>query len=333
MGGEMTLSFDPIKQHRPIIVIGAAFGDIMLGVHALPTSGDDVVANQLGRQISGCALNVARALARLSLKPINAIPVGNGVWGEAVANQMDNEGLPLLLLHPTHDNGWCLAIVEDSHERTFITIEGCEQHWSKELLNQVPQETNALVYVSGYELVSPQSEPLRQWLLNLSDDKQIFVDFGPRLADIDASFIRKLLTKKPILTINRDELTMLNALFDETSHETPLTQAQLFAKQHHVAMICRFDIEGATVVEEGNEPKQLPAYTVTVSDTIGAGDSHCAGTLAGLACGLDLPESTRLGNMVAAIVVSRPGAAGAPTLSELNTFQSTYSTKPYKGVI
>jgi sugar/nucleoside kinase (ribokinase family) len=49
------------------VVIGAAFGDIILHLDALPQSGSDVSARDGGRQIGGCAFNVARALSRLEL--------------------------------------------------------------------------------------------------------------------------------------------------------------------------------------------------------------------------------------------------------------------------
>ena len=52
-------------------------------------------------------------------------------------------------------------------------------------------------------------------------------------------------------------------------------------------------------------------------DTIGAGDSHAGGTLAGLAAGWSLPESVQLGNAVAAWVVSHRGGDCAPTREAL----------------
>jgi sugar/nucleoside kinase (ribokinase family) len=306
-----------LTNQRPVIVIGAAFGDVMLGLDQLPRSGGDVIAEELGRHIGGCAFNVARALSRMDILPISAIPVGNGCWGEAVEAAMLNDNLLPLLRHPTHDNGWCIAMVEASKERTFITMDGCEQHWNKSLLAQIPTPDSAIVYVSGYELVSEQSAPLRQWLLDLSDDKTLFVDFGPRLRDIDPEFVSKLLAKKPILTVNRDELALLN---QQTACN--IYDAVIFTNKHQVSLICRFDSEGAKVCQPSCKPKLVPAFKVNVSDTIAAGDSHCAGVIAGLSAGWSLNDAVELGNMVAAIVVSRPGSDGAPTLAELNRFQA-----------
>ncbi|WP_201797829.1 PfkB family carbohydrate kinase [Photobacterium rosenbergii] len=315
------IDIQALSQQRPIIVVGAAFGDVMLGLDCLPSSGGDVVAQEQDRQIGGCAFNVARALSRLALIPINAIPVGNGSWGQLVETEMDKEGLPVMLRHPTHDNGWCIAMVEPNKERTFITVDGCEQFWSEELLAQIPTPDNAIVYVSGYELVSPQSEPLRQWLLGLSDDKTLFVDFGPRLADIDPAFVEKLLAKRPVLTLNRDELALLQGV--QTSTDDAVSNAQSFAKHHNLAVICRFDKDGAHVCEPELDPVYIPAFQVDVADTIAAGDSHCAGVIAALASGLALGSATQLGNMVAAIVVSKPGSDGAPNREELAAFQTS----------
>ncbi|XXD07294.1 PfkB family carbohydrate kinase [Klebsiella sp. R445] len=313
----MTITADQLSPQRPIVVIGAAFGDIILHLDALPQSGGDVSARDGGRQIGGCAFNVARALARLDLAPVNAIPVGNGDWGQAVAQKMALENLPVLLRHPTHDNGWCLALVEANKERTFITVEGCEQHWSAGLLAQIPQPKEAIIYVSGYELAS---EALRQWILGLTEDKTLFVDFGPRLGDLDIGFIKALLRKRPVLTLNRGELSILSArLYGQDS--VTLDSASRLASDWWLRAICRFDKDGAWVVEPNVEPLHIPACRVEVHDTIAAGDSHCAGTIAGLACGMSLRQATRLGNEVAAIVVTRPGSDGAPTRQELRQFQ------------
>lgn len=62
-GPAVTISADLLSPQRPIVVIGAAFGDIILHLDALPQSGSDVSARDGGRQIGGCAFNVARALA------------------------------------------------------------------------------------------------------------------------------------------------------------------------------------------------------------------------------------------------------------------------------
>lgn len=313
----MFSAIDETTPARPTIIIGAAFGDVILHIDSLPCSGDDIPARDGGRQIGGCAFNIARALARLGLNPVAAIPVGNGAWGASVEREMHHEGLTVLLRHPSYDNGWCLAMVEASRERTFITIAGCEQYWTWEMLAKIPRQNNPLVYVSGYELAS---DILYQWIMKLRPPHTLFIDFGPRLVDMSRQQILALLQKSPLLTLNRDELILLCRLLGVNTRY-PLEAANRLSQAYRLHMICRLDADGACVFEPGKQKVVVPARRVKVHDTIGAGDSHCAGVIAGLAYGMALPEATKLGNEVAAIVVSRPGASGSPCRDELLTFR------------
>lgn len=316
----MTHAINTTLLPRPVVIIGAAFGDVILHVDALPHSGDDVVAQEGGRQIGGCAFNVARALARLEQPPVVAIPVGNGDWGRLVEREMHQEGLAVLLRDAQHDNGWCLALVEASKERTFVTIDGCEQNWCPEWLATIPVVDNPIIYVTGYELASLHLFP---WLVALSLPHTLFIDFGPRLSVMSREQVEALLIKRPVLTLNRDELKLLATLLALDTSE-PLQAAQRLSERYGLRLICRLDAEGACVFEPGKEKVRVPVCRIEVQDTIAAGDSHCAGVIAGLACHQSLAQATRLGNEVAALVVSRPGANGAPTRDELRAFQTRY---------
>ncbi len=305
------------EQKRPIAVLGAAFGDILLNLPHLPESGQDIVGQETDRQIGGCAFNVARALGRLEISFLNGIPVGNGSCGQSVKLEMEKEGFPPILHDQNHDNGWCLAMVEPSKERTFITIEGCEQYWNAAQLDMLGELKNHLVYVSGYELVGAGCDPLKKWLLALDDTNTIFVDFGPRINELDSDFLQSLIDKKPIVTLNRDEVPLLLEKDNPT-----LDEIEIYCKEYQLTLIYRLDKEGAWVIPS-NEPRvYVPSFQVDAIDTVGAGDSHCAGTLAGLACQFTLEHSVALGNAVAALVVGTEGAGNPPTRSEVLLFLS-----------
>ena len=50
----------------------------------------------------------------------------------------------------------------------------------------------------------------------------------------------------------------------------------------------------------------MPAYTVPVASTAGAGDAHFAGILVGLVAGMSLSDAQQLGTLVAALAVTSP---------------------------
>ena len=71
------------------------------------------------------------------------------------------------------------------------------------------------------------------------------------------------------------------------------------------------------MLAEGDVVRLIEGFPVDVVDTIGSGDSHTGGFIAGRMCGLPLDESARLANAVASVVTGREGAATAPTVAEL----------------
>lgn len=296
---------------KPILVVGGAVGDIVLTLPHLPTSGADIAAQLQARQIGGCAFNVARALRHLHVPVINGIAVGNGDWGAAIEAAMQQLDLPVLLRHSQIDNGWCLALVEPNGERTFVTVAGCEALWNKAQLATLPLAAETVVYANGYELVGESGKALREWLTHLPFDQWRLLDPGPRVGQLSEAFFAMLRDSHTLLTLNRNEVAILCGEGDSVS------TAQRYAATHNMTLICRLDRDGAWICNGHNQPQHVPAYPVEVVDTIGAGDAHCAGLLAGLSAGWPLPQAVDLGNRVAACVVASRGAAGAPDWQQL----------------
>ncbi|AWK44368.1 MULTISPECIES: carbohydrate kinase family protein [Photorhabdus] len=298
----------------PITVIAAAAGDIVLSLPRLPRSGADQEAKEIDRQIGGSGFNVARALVRLQIPVINGIPVGNGCWGEQITKEMQDLGLEVTLTNPYLDNGWCLAMVEPDGERSFVSVSGCEVDWSTAMLSSIVLPERGYIYSSGYVMASKSTAILCDWLLASPSGQTLLLDFGPRLPEIDPTFLDALPADRTILTLNRDEVAILCGEGD------PAVQASRYSSERKITIICRLGSLGTWICLPDRKPEYVAAYKVKVVDTIGAGDAHSGGMLAGLSQGMSLRDAVELGNRVAAIVVNRSGAAGAPTIKELEEF-------------
>ncbi|RVR28228.1 PfkB family carbohydrate kinase, partial [Escherichia coli] len=236
--------------------------------------------------VGGCALNIAVALKRLGIEAGNALPLGQGVWAEIIRNRMAKEGLISLIDNAEGDNGWCLALVEPDGERTFMSFSGVENQWNRQWLARLTVAPGSLLYFSGYQLASPCGELLVEWLEELQDVTP-FIDFGPRIGDIPDALLARIMACRPLVSLNRQEAEIAAERFALSAEITTL------GKQ------C------------------IPAYPTQVVDTIGAGDSHAGGVLAGLASGLPLADAVLLGNAVASWVVGHRGGDCAPTREEL----------------
>ena len=296
---------------RPATVLGAAVIDVIADAYALPWRGCDIELKQQGVNIGGCALNIAIALKRLGIETQNALPVGHGVWADIIRNAMAKQDLHSAIEAESGDNGWCLALVEPDGERTFMSFSGVENQWQQSWLDALNVPPGSLVSLSGYQLASPSGERLTRWLEGLRD-VTAFIDFGPRIADIPDALMARIMACKPIVSLNRQEADIAA---ERAGMHVDTLGAQ-WQQRFAAPLIVRHDKDGAAWYD-GDASGYVPAFSATVVDTIGAGDSHAGGTLAGLAAGWSLADAVRLGNAVAAWVVSHRGGDCAPTREAL----------------
>ena len=311
MSTDLSRKLETLTARRPVTVLGAAVIDVIADAYALPWRGCDIELKQQGVNIGGCALNIAIALKRLGIAAQNALPVGHGVWADIIRNAMAKQDLHSAVEAESGDNGWCLALVEPDGERTFMSFSGVENQWQQSWLDGLEVPAHSLVSLSGYQLTSPCGELLTRWLEGLTD-VTAFIDFGPRIADIPDALMARIMACKPIVSLNRQEAVIAAERLGVN------VEALGKAWQAHYAspLIVRHDKDGAWYYD-GDTAGHVPAFAATVVDTIGAGDSHAGGTLAGLAAGWALPDAVLLGNAVAAWVVSHRGGDCAPTREEL----------------
>ncbi|WP_336242283.1 PfkB family carbohydrate kinase [Enterobacter cloacae] len=302
---------ETLQATRPVTVLGAAVIDVIADAYALPWRGCDIELKQQGVNIGGCALNIAIALKRLGIAAQNALPVGHGVWAEIIRNAMARQDLHSAVEAEAGDNGWCLALVEPDGERTFMSFSGVENQWQPHWLDGLNVPPGSLVYLSGYQLASPSGELLTRWLESL-ENVTAFIDFGPRIADIPDALMARIMALKPIVSLNRQEAQIAA----ERAGMDVDTLGVQWQHRYGAALIIRHDKDGAAWYE-GDASGYVPAFPAAVVDTIGAGDSHAGGTLAGLAAGWRLADAVTLGNAVAAWVVSHRGGDCAPTREAL----------------
>lgn len=311
MNAQLFSRLPALTSQRPVTVLGAAVIDVIADAYALPWRGCDIELKQQGVNIGGCALNIAIALKRLGIAAQNALPVGHGVWADIIRHAMAKQDLHSAVEAENGDNGWCLALVEPDGERTFMSFSGVENQWQASWLDALSVPEHSLVYLSGYQLASVCGELLTGWLEGLTN-VTAFIDFGPRIADISDALMARIMACQPIVSLNRQEALIAAERTGVAVEDLGMTWQQRYG----CPLIIRHDKDGAWYYD-GVAQGHVPAFPATVADTIGAGDSHAGGMLAGLAAGWSLAEAVLLGNAVAAWVVSHRGGDCAPTREEL----------------
>ena len=296
-----------------VLVLGSAFVDMVVKIAKLPTSGMDVAGRFQETIVGGCSFNVADVFYKLGLEFESFMPIGRGETSSIVRREFAARGYPIQQVDTDEDNGWCLSLVEDGGERTFISMFGVEQSIKYEWLVEHAAGTYDYAYVSGYQLEGASGGAILRYLSERKGVK-IFFDPGPRIREIGFDRLGELFALAPILKVNSAEARELAGLDD------PVEAARVLAKRTGEDVVLTCGAVGSYVVEPDGGLIHHEGFSISVADTIGSGDSHAGGYLAGLACGLSKREALILANAVAAVVTSRVGAACAPTRQELQSF-------------
>jgi sugar/nucleoside kinase (ribokinase family) len=289
-------------------------------VPALPERGGDLLADS-ATVTAGGGFNTMAAAARQGLPVVYAGGHGTGPWGDVVRAALATEGIAVLRPpDPDRDTGFDVALVEPDAERTFVTRLGAETMRDPQAWDAVAASPGDAVYVSGYGLVPPESGPvLSRWAAALPHGVLLFVDPGPLVAQIPAAALEPVLARCDWLSCNEREAALLAPGDPDSS---PADNARrLLSRTTRADVMVRAGRDGCYLaLRSAAEPVHVPAPQVTAVDSTGAGDAHAGVFLAALADGRAPLEAAARANAAAALAVTRPGPATAPTRSELDAW-------------
>ena len=311
-----------------LVFAGEAIVDLLMWVPALPDRGGDMLAESSSVQVGG-GFNVMAAAARQGLPVVYAGGHGTGPWGDKVRAALAAEDITVLRPpDPDADTGFDVALVEAGGERTFVTSLGAETLREPGVWDPVRVRAGDAVYVSGYGLAGPGSGAvLGAWAAGLPAEVLLFVDPGPLVADIPDAILGPVLSRCDWWSCNQREAALLTEASDPAEAAQSLAgrtgRAGVIVRAGQSGCVLALRPDPATARPGAASALSLsliPAPAVVAVDTTGAGDAHAGVFLAGLAAALPPAAAASRANAAAALVVTRPGPAVAPSRAELDAF-------------
>jgi sugar/nucleoside kinase (ribokinase family) len=305
-----------------LLHLGNVVVDIVVTVPALPERGGDVLASRAGAMAGG-GFNVMAAAVRQGLRAAYAGAHGTGPFGTLARAALAEEGIEMIQpVRAGLDTGFVLTMVETGGERTFLTSPGAEAALTAADLDRVSPAARDAIYLSGYGLVHDSNRAaLLGWLARLGGDQLVFFDPGPLVGSIPAAALAAVLGRADWLACNAREAAVLTGSAD------PLDAAAALAGRAgppgRLRVLVRTGPGGCLIARPGGAVVAVPGFPVGVVDTNGAGDAHSGAFIAALAEGAAETAAARSANAAAALAVTRPGPATAPTRAELARFLAT----------
>ncbi|MDO4272570.1 MAG: PfkB family carbohydrate kinase [Eubacteriales bacterium] len=286
---------------KKVLVLGSTVVDVIIDlVDHLPKTGEDVHVRSQHMSLGGCAYNVSDSVRHFQVPYILFSPVGTGVYGYFVREELKKRGISTPIPTPNQDNGCCYCFVESTGERTFISYHGAEYLFRREWFDLVPLDEIDTVYICGLEIEEVTGEAVIEFLEKHPGLNTFFAP-GPRLTVINPRLTERLYSLSPILHLNETEA--LEASEKSTIHEAA---AFLYEKTHNTVIITLG--ENGCYYFDGAKEELIPPVTTSQVDTIGAGDSHIGSVIACLKRGDTLTQAIEKANLVSSRVVATTGA-------------------------
>lgn len=279
------------------LIFGTALVDALMNVPSVPTSGLNVLGDFLEYQVGGCAINAYCGYRYAGAEGDLFVPVGRGANADRITEHLKKIGVKPYVVTGAPDNGWTVAMIEPNGERTFVVLPGMEQLWRAPWFKPVDMTKYDYIYLSGFQLTNPLvARATVDALNNRRDDAVVLFDVAARIKSVDKGILAELLHSGVIVHCNEVELPQVaeGNTFDERI-------AYLHA-QTHQPVVVTLGSKGTYYYAGPDDSGIVPGFKVKVVNTVGAGDTHCGGMLAGMAQGLSLTESIQLGNQLAAKV-------------------------------
>lgn len=286
---------------KKVLVIGSAVVDVIVNlVDHLPKTGEDVHVKSQRLSLGGCAYNVSDSIRHFQVPYTLFCPIGTGVYGNFVREELKKRGIVSPLPTPDKENGCCYCFVENTGERSFVCYHGAEYLFQKEWFDLLSLDEIDSVYICGLEIEESTGSNIVEFL-EKHPELCIYFAPGPRLTIIDPALVKRLYRLSPILHLNETEALTV-------SKKTSVSDAARFLYGETGNTVIITLGEKGCFYFDGTKEELIPSTPTVQVDTIGAGDSHIGAVIACLKRGDSLPEAIRKANLVSSKVVGTVGA-------------------------
>lgn len=283
---------------KKIMVIGSTVLDILIHVEQLPKSNEDIHTLSEKLSLGGCAYNVSNIIHHFHVPYTLFSPVGNGIYGDFVKENLAKRKAHVYPLHPQGNNGCCYCFIEADGERTFVVNRGAEYIFEKEWLDEFDASEYDMVYLCGLEL-EEVSGPLLVDFIRKSQFEYFFFAPGSRIMHLPQSLLQQCFDLHPLLHLNSEEALAY------TQSDSPEEAAIKLNALTQRPVIITLGKKGCLYYD--GSITIIPTQPVKQVDTVGAGDSHIGAVMANIAMGKSFEEAIQMANKICSKIVQTNG--------------------------
>ena len=294
-----------------VVCGGQSVADVMVRpFEGLPDRGVSKLIEHTGLYSGGCANNTALTLSRLSVAVEIVTAVGNDEFGDFLVRNLERTGVGTQYVQriPGAHTAVSIVLVTKDGERSFLHHRGAYSSLREEHFPQALLEKARVLHIGGALLLKDLDGPPMAKLLGRARaaGAQTTLDVTFDRFGAGRTLLAPCFPLLDVLLANEREAAAI------TGRATPEDCAAFLLDQGCRATVIKMGEKGC-LLATGGQRVHLPAFSVPVVDSTGAGDAFAAGFLAGLVNGRTLEDCARLGCAAGACCVSHPGASAFST--------------------
>lgn len=306
-----------------ILLIGELNPDIIITeLQGPPKPGREIIANNARLSLGSSTAICACQISKLGLTVQLLSKVGKDDFGRYCVDflKKNKVGTSGIKYDASIGTGLTVSLALDN-DRAFVTYLGTTENFTYQDVDLKYFKTAKHLHMSSFFLLKklrPDFAPLFKEAKKNGLTTSLDTGWDPDEKWGEDLF--KVLENTDIFLPNKDELLQI-------SGEKDISEGLRKLAKIVPVVVCKMGGDGA-ILRSGETVISMPAFSVNVKDTTGAGDSFNAGFISAFISGEDLKDCLRLGNACGALSASAiGGTSGFDCLEDVETFIQTNSKK------
>ncbi len=311
---------------KKVLCIGSVTTDVIIKpVDALPTPGELQFIDSSSMFVGGCASNASIDLAKLGVPVSLCVKLGKDLFGHFVYDTCKEAGVDVsgCVMDENVQTTTSIVCVNSEGERSFLYNGGSTSAMTdKDIPDSLIADAD-IVFLAGALLTHGlDGEPAAKMFEKAQKMGKFTV--MDTAWDPTGRWMKGVEAALPHLDLFMPSIEEAQKIAGKEDFDDI---ADVFFEKGVKNVIIKAGKKGAYIREGGKKGYFAPTYlSVKPTDTTGAGDSFCAGFLAGLAQDFDFEKSAKLGNAVGTHCVMELGAStGIKPLAEIYKFMEEHT--------
>ncbi len=311
---------------KKVLCIGSGTTDVIIKpVDALPTPGELQFIDSSSMFVGGCASNASIDLAKLGVPVSLCVKLGKDLFGHFVYDTCKEAGVDVsgCVMDENVQTTTSIVCVNSEGERSFLYNGGSTSAMTdKDIPDSLIADAD-IVFLAGALLTHGlDGEPAAKMFEKAQKMGKFTV--MDTAWDPTGRWMKGVEAALPHLDLFMPSIEEAQKIAGKEDFDDI---ADVFFEKGVKNVIIKAGKKGAYIREGGKKGYFAPTYlSVKPTDTTGAGDSFCAGFLAGLAQDFDFEKSAKLGNAVGTHCVMELGAStGIKPLAEIYKFMEEHT--------